>query len=560
MQPHSPTLVLIDILGAVALLLWGLRMVRTGVFRACGASLRRWVGLGTRNRVVAFLAGFGVTLGLQSSTATALMASAMSGQQLMTTAMALAVMLGADVGTSVVAGFLSLDVRWLSPALLLLGAALFAVGEGSRPRRAVARTLVGLGLMLLAMRLLAEATVPVRESELIHAMLGGLTSEPALALLVAAGLTALLHSSLAVVLLIASLAGGGLLDLPGTAALVLGANLGGAVPPLLATMREVPEGRRVPLGNLIMRAAGALAALPFVTMLGDVLGETANAQTAVLLHAGFNLALAALFIPLVGPVARLTVLALPDRPPGEDEGQPRHLDESVLEAPTAAIACAVRETLRLGDLVEDMLRRTLDVLRHDDERLIAEVSRTDDAVDALHTAIKLYLVKVGRGQLEDEDSRRVGEIMAFAINLEHIGDIVDKSLMEIAAKKTRLGLRFPAEDFQAIAALHHRTLDNLRTALGIFISEDRRLARQLIAEKDEIRALERTSAENHLKRVREGRTESIETSALTLDLLRDFKRINAHAASVAYPLLRRTGELRESRLKDGNFLPVQKDA
>ncbi|WP_448191587.1 Na/Pi cotransporter family protein [Azospirillum sp. sgz301742] len=556
MVPHSPTLVLIDILGAVALLLWGLRLVRTGVFRAFGAGLRRWVGHGTRNRVVAFLAGFGVTLGLQSSTATALMASAMAGQRLMTTAMALAVMLGADIGTSVVAGLLSLDVRWLSPVLVLLGSALFAVGEGRRPRRAVGRTFVGLGLVLLALRLLAEATVPVRESELIHALLTGLAGEPAFALIVAAGLTALLHSSLAVVLLIASLAGGGLLDLPGAAAMVLGANLGGAVPPLLATARDAPEARRVPLGNLIMRAVTALAALPFVT----ILAGAADAHATVLLHAGFNIALAALFLPLVEPVARLTVHAFPDRPPGEDAARPRHLDESVLEAPTVAIACAVRETLRLGDLVEGMLCRTLEVLRHDDERLIAEVSRTDDAVDALHTAIKLYLVKLGRGQLEEEDSRRVGEIMAFAINLEHIGDIVDKSLVEMAAKKIRLGLRFPAEDFQAIEALHLRTVSNLRTALGIFISEDRRLARQLIAEKDAIRTLERASAEGHLMRVREGRTKSIETSALTLDLLRDLKRINAHAASVAYPILKRTGELSETRLKGAGLRPVQKDA
>lgn len=552
----SPTLVLVDILGAVALLLWGLRLVRTGVFRACGSSLRRWVGMGTRNRAVAFLAGFGVTLGLQSSTATALMASSMAGKGLMTAAMAMAVMLGADVGTSVVAGLLSLDVRWLAPALLLLGSALFALGEGSRPRRAMARALVGLGLMLLSLRLLGEASGPVRQSELIRAVLAGLGGAPGLAMIVAAGLTALLHSSLAVVLLIASLAAGGLLDLPGAAAMVLGANLGGALPPLLATLRETPAGRRVPLGNLVMRATGVLAALPFAATLSG----PADAHAAVMLHAGFNMALAALFIPFVGPVARLTVRAIPDRPAEDDVARPRHLDESVLEAPTAAIACAVRETLRLGDLVEGMLRRSLDVLRTDDERLLQELSRTDDAVDALHTAIKLYLIKLGRGNLEEEDSRRVGEIMAFAINLEHIGDIVDRNLVELAAKKTRLGLRLPPDDFQAIEALHRRTLDNLRTALGIFLSEDRRLARRLVSEKDAIRALERAAAEGHLKRVREGRTQSIETSALTLDLLRDLKRINAHAASVAYPILKRAGELNDSRLKGASFLPVRKDA
>ncbi|HEY0833206.1 MAG TPA: Na/Pi cotransporter family protein [Azospirillum sp.] len=542
----SPTIVLVDILGAVALLLWGLRLVRTGVFRAFGPGLRRWVGLATRNRISAFAGGLAATLALQSSTATALMAASMAGQRLLPTAMALAVMLGADVGTSVVAMLLTLDLRWLSPGLILLGGALFAAGNGSGKRRAVARTVVGLGLVLLALRLLAEATVPVRESELIHAVLSSLGAAPVLALLAAAGLTVLTHSSLAVVLLIASLAAAGFLDLPAAAAMVLGANLGGALPPLFATLKDGAPARRVPFGNLLMRGAGAAAALPFAALLPH---DGADAGAVMALHVAFNLALAALLLPLVGPVARLAARRFPDTEDAEDAARPRHLDESALEAPSVAIACAARETLRLGDVVEDMLRRSLDVLRHDDERAIAELSRMDDAVDGLHTAIKLYLIKLGREHLDEADGKRVGAMMAFAINLEHVGDIIDKNLMELAARKIRHRLRFADDDFRAIEELHARTLGNLRTALGVFLSEDRRLARALIAEKDAIRALERACADHHLDRVRQGRAECIETSALFLDVLRDLKRINAHVASVAYPILDQSGELRGSRLR-----------
>ncbi|MBP2314799.1 Na/Pi cotransporter family protein [Azospirillum soli] len=540
---------MIDILGAVALLLWGLRLVRTGVFRCGGGTLRRWVGLGTRNRVVAVLAGTGATLALQSSTATALMTAAMAGQGFITTSMALAVMLGADVGTSLVARVLAVDLHWLSPSLLVLGGALHALGEGHRTRRALARVLVGAGLMLLALRLLGAATEPVRESALVQAMLVALGGEPLFALIVAAVLTAAVHSSLAVVLLIASLAGARVIGPDLALALMLGANLGGAVPALLATMRDGAAARRVPVGNLIVRALAVAVALPLIPVVVPMLAGMAPFTAVVTAHVGFNVALALAFLPLVGPLARLAERLVPDAPTAEDAAQPRHLDESALEAPSVAIAGALRETLRLGDLVEDMLCRSLEALRHDDERPIAEISRTDDQVDRLHTAIKLYLAKLGRGHLDEAESRRVNDMMAFAINLEHVGDIIDKSLMDLATKRVRHRLHFAPEDFREVEELHRRTVENLRTALGTFIAEDRRLARQLIAGKDAVRALERDATARHLDRVRRGDAESIETSALVLDILRDLKRISAHVAAVAHPILDEVGELSESRLK-----------
>ncbi|WP_448206153.1 Na/Pi cotransporter family protein [Azospirillum sp. sgz302134] len=533
----------------MALLLWGLRLVRTGVFRCGGAALRRWVGQGTRNRVAAFAAGMAATIALQSSTATALMTAAMVGQGYIASAMALAVMLGADVGTSLVARLLAADVHWLSPSLLLLGGALHALGGEHRNRRALGRILVGVGLMLLALRLLGTATAPVRESGLVQAMLAALGGEPLFALVVAALLTAAVHSSLATVLLIGSLAGARVVDPELAVALVLGANLGGAVPAVLATLRDTAAARRVPVGNLLARAAGALLALPLIPLAVEALSGMAPFTAVVTAHVGFNLALALLFLPLVGPLAGIAERLIPADESAEDAARPRHLDESALETPSVAIAAALRETLRLGDLVEDMLCRSLEALRHDDERAIAGISRTDDQVDRLHTAIKLYLAKLGRGPLDEAESRRVNDIMAFAINLEHVGDIIDKSLLDRAAKRARHGLHFAAEDFREVEELHRRTVENLRTALGTFIAEDRRLARQLIAGKDAVRALERAATVHHLDRVRRGDADSIETSALVLDILRDLKRINAHVAAVAHPILDQVGELRESRLK-----------
>ena len=539
---------MLNLLGAVALLLWGLRMVRTGVSRAFGASLRHWIGLGTRNRFSAFLAGVGATLVLQSSTATALMTASFAARGLMTTAMAIAVMLGADVGTALVAQILSLDIHWLSPALILVGVGLFMSGEANR-RRAIARALLGLGLMLLALSLLSEATAPIRGSIVVRNLLAALENAPILAVLITAALTAVAHSSLAIVLLIVSLLTTGAIEPPLALALVLGANLGGTIPPLLATASYGPTARRVPLGNMAVRLAGCILALPFVALIASWLMAWGSDPTRIAIdfHLAFNVVLALAFLPFVVPLAK-TAERVIKAPPAPDRG-PRYLDPSSLDTPSVALACAARETLRVGDLIEQMLVRSLTALRDDDPKVQEEIERMDDQVDDLHESIKLYVAQLGREGLDEADSRRATEIISFAINLEHIGDIIDKNLMELAGKKTKNRLRFSEEGFREITALHGRTVENLRIALGIFMSRDVKLARRLVTTKIEIRSLERASAESHFERLRQGRLETLQTSTLHLDVLRDLKRINAHITSVAYPILDEAGELRESRLR-----------
>jgi phosphate:Na+ symporter len=203
----------------------------------------------------------------------------------------------------------------------------------------------------------------------------------------------------------------------------------------------------------------------------------------------------------------------------------------------------------MGDLVETMLRDTMVALMTDDRKLVSAIERMDNAVDKLHEAIKLYGTKITRESLDDREGSRAMEVIAFAINLEHIGDIIDKNLMELAAKKIKNRLKFSNEGAAELQDFHRRVIENLKLALSVFISGDVKIARQLIEEKVAIRQAERVAAENHLVRLREGRLASIETSSLHLDILRDLKRIHSHICSVAYPVLEAAGELQPSRLK-----------
>lgn len=545
------------VLGGVALLLWGLRMVRTGVMRAFGGDLRHLISIGMRRVPVAFAVGLGVTAILQSSTATSLMTASFAARGLVATVPALAVVLGADVGTSLVAQLLSLNLTWLSPLCVLVGVATFMTTAATRWRD-LGRAVLGLGLMLLALRQIVDATLPLRDSVVIEEVLAALSGESVLAVLLAAGLTWIAHSSLAIVLLVMSLAGVGLLPVEFALALILGANLGGALPAVIATWRSDVGARRVTLGNLGFRAIGVVLTLPLVGIAAAALAaiEPGAARVAANFHTAFNLALALVFVPLLPIAGRVIERLLPQRATVDDPSRPRYLDPTAVDSPDLALAAAARETLRMGDTLETMLRDTLTVFRNDDRKLADDVCKRDDVVDKLHEAIKIYLTQLSREEvLGEAGSRRCMEIIAFTTNLEHVGDIIDKNLIELAEKKIKHRLRFSDEGFADIQRLHEDVLGTLRLALATFMSGDPAMARRLLAEKVRFRECERAAADKHLDRLRSNRPESVETSSLHLDVLRDLKRINSHLVSVAYPILEQTGELRASRL--ANAAPTE---
>jgi len=541
--------VLVNILGAAALLLWGLRMVSTGVTRTFGSNLRRWITLSADNRGKALLTGLFVTVTLQSSTATCLMAASFAGRGLMETAMAQSIMLGANIGTSLVAKLLTFNVGPLSALLLLVGVGLFLSGDGRR--RHFARILIGLGLMLLSLRLLDAASVPLRDSAQMQQVLHDLDGVPLVGLALAALIAMLAHSSIASILLILPLAAEGAFGLSFGLALILGANLGSAIPPVLETTRHKAAARRVPLGNALVRLiGGAVAFVCLDPIAGLMAGAGGDISTQLIdFHVIFNVILAGLFLPLVGLMAKIVEALRPEETVPESPDRPRYLDESALGTPIVAIGAAVRETLRIADLVEEMLKCGLSALRSDDLKALAEIGRTDNVVDALHQAVKLYLARLSNEDLDEEERRRANDIMTFVINLEHIGDIVDRNIKELAEKKIKLRLSFSPEGFQELTTLFTQTQENLKVAMAVFVSGDVKLARRLLAEKAEVRLLERHATEAHLLRISSGRRDSIETSTLHLDILRDLKRINAHIASVAYPILEQRGELEQTRLR-----------
>jgi phosphate:Na+ symporter len=554
------TEVLANTFGSIGLLLWGIRMVRTGMTRAFGASLRREIGKRTRTRGRAFLVGMVVTSVLQSSTATALLFASFAGTGLIALPMALSGMLGADLGSALMAQLFSFNVKWLWSILVPAGAFTFLASQ-STFARAIARISLGLGFMLLSLSQLGTAVGVLRDSEVVRSLMGGLGAEPIIGFIIAFGLTWLFHSSLSVILLIASLASTNLLPLPLALAMVLGVNVGGALTPLSSLANSPVEMRRIPIGNLVMRATVALVILVVLQVVKpqfpgsyDNLGEI-----AIGFHILFNLIVAILFLPLVGKMASLMSWLVADPTTAMDLGKPRYLDPFVIKVPTDALACAMRETLNLGDQVATMLQNALRVFENSDLKLAKEVERADNFVDALHHEIKIYLVGVSKATMSDDERRRYAEILNFTTNLEHIGDIIDKNLMELAAKKIKGQYSFSAEGFEEIKRFHAGVSSNMQLAFNVLATRDVTLARRLFLEKVIMRDAELAAAENHYARLRDGRPESIESSPIHLDLIRDLKRINDHLTAIAYPMLDAVGALRQTRLFDDDVPLVSAD-
>lgn len=545
-------LILIKMLGAVMLLLYAVRMVRTGFERASGPALRRTISKAASGRVTGAISGVVVAILLQSATAVAVLAAGFATSGILTTAAGLAVLLGADLGSSLVVQFLVFDLSWLVPLLLAVGAWLFLKVENRTVKQA-GRILIGIALVLISLQMIGESTVPLKEAQFMPQIASYLAADAPTALAVGALLAFLIHSSVAAVLMIAAFVQKAGLPLEAAVPLVLGANVGAGAVALWLTRGMEHKARLLPLGNFIFRTSGALVALLLMTSVQLPFEKLGNvpAQQLVSVHIIFNLALVLVCLPLVGPMARLVEAIMPDRSAaGEGEQMPPKsaLDQRVVHVPRLALASATRELLRMGEEVEIMARPVMMMLESGSFEDIQRLQQMDASVNTIHSEVKLYIAELNRGELTSEEAERSLELASFAINLERAGDLVSKNLLERARELRENKISFSREGQRELESMHDRVLANMQLALNVLVSSDVASARELIAEKDRMRLLEKECHDRHLDRLKSRTPESIESSNAHMEVVRSLKEINSLFATVAVPILAREGQLRESRL------------
>jgi phosphate:Na+ symporter len=545
-------LTLLNLLSALAMLVWGTHLVRTGVLRVYGADLRRILSTSIKRRSLAFVAGVGVTSLVQSSNATSVIVCSFVAQGLIGLGPALAIMLGADVGTALMAGVLSFDLSWLSPLLIFCGV-IVHLSHKQKQGGQLGRVAIGLGLITLALQLIGAATRPMTQMAGIEVLFSSLTGDVMLDALIGALFAMVTYSSLAAVLLAATLATSGVISLEVALCLVVGANLGSGILAVLSASNHNAAGRRVAFGSLLFRVAGAAIVLPFIGVLHPkVSGLIADPTKAVVaFHIGYNFVRSSLFLLLTEPMARFCMRWMPDSAEANAGIRPRYLDQAAINTPSLALANAAREVLRMGEIIENMLAGLLVVVRDNDAARVREVLKLDDHVDKLYTDVKMYLARVSRQELNEAEIRRWTDIITLTINLEQSGDIIERIVTDVQSKKITPKRAFSAAGMAEVMEMHARLVASLQLGLSVFLNGDVKSAQRLLAEKESFRDLERMYAQSHLLRLAGETTQSIETSSLHLDIISDMKRLHSLFCSPAYPVLDNAGLLRKSRLQLG---------
>ncbi|MDX8457820.1 Na/Pi cotransporter family protein [Mesorhizobium humile] len=551
----SGSVVLLHLAGAVALMLFATRMVKTGVERAYGDVLRHRLRATMRNPIMAVLAGCGLAVALQSSTAVTLLVGSFAGAGIVSGAAGQLAVRGAEIGSALVAKLLTFDLTLLVPLCLIAGTVMFMATE-RRDWRQVGRILIGVGLLILSLEMIGQASEPLRNSQLMPLIINYFSGDSITTYLLAALVTWLFQSSIAAVLLMATLAGRGLITPELGVVLVLGVNLGSSLIAPMLTRSAPPEVRVVPIGNLLMRGLGSLIMLVLImTFKPDVafLGKTAPDQI-VNAHILFNVLILLAGLPLAGLVYRASekIVALgsdPQPAAALEVVELSALNESALDTPSQALANATREVVRVCETVEIMLKRIIELYEDADPAKIKALAALDDRVDRKHAAIKLYLAKITRNPLSEDEALRCQELIGACVKLEQVGDIIVRNMLVHVRKKLERGLEFTPEGWQELCAFHSSVLANARLAFNVLVSRDPETARQLVLEKDLLREREKETSASHFLRLREGTAKSVETSSIHLDTIRDLKQINSLLASIAYPVLEERGLLGGSRLK-----------
>ena len=548
-DPHFLQII-IQIAGAAALLIWAVRLVRTGVERGFATPMRKWLRHSTRNRLIAATTGMSAAVLLQSSTAVAVLLSNFVSKGVLTATTGLVILLGADVGSAVVTQLLIVRQPILIPFLLLFGVIVFLRSEGSSARQ-IGRIMIGLALIFVSLDMIRIATEPMISNPGTQIVMAYLGRDLLTAFVIGAVFAWGIHSSVAAVLLFVTLTGQTVLPISAAAAMILGANLGGGFIAYILTYSAPIVARRMIVGNLFLRGGGASLAVLLITLIPELLINlgTTPARQAINLHLIFNLILAITALPFVGVIMTILSYVMKEKPNKiGDLDTVSALDKNLLDRPQRAIDCAARELLGMGQKVERMLTAVEPLYDQWDSAAAQMIEDQDGSIKQMHLDVKLYLARLGQIGLDEELSRRSMELASISSSLDTASDAIARIMLDLARRLDNQKLQFSAQGREEIKDFTDRVQSNVQLALNVMMNQNPAEARELVEAKEKVRKVEQKLQRSHIGRLREGLSESIDTSNIHQETLRALKQVNTAFSMVGHPILLKSGDLLKSRL------------
>lgn len=519
---------------AVALLVWGAKNVQKGVLRAFGETLRRLLSKTVSKKYKAFIGGALTTCLTQSSNATTMMANSFAAQGLLKMEGAMAIALGADAGSALMTKILTMDLSWVGPGMLITG--VWLINKKSKGKGAdIGLALTGLGLMLLALKMIIQTAEPIFQASLARELLQAMTTDVGLNLLMGAGLAMISYSSLAATLLTATLASTGAIPLDSALEIAIGGTIGSGILGMMNGNSAGGASKQSAVGGFLFKLSGGLIILPFVNIIGSEFSKFGMSPLEIVVnfHLAWNTIRTLIQLFFVSLMAQLMnkIIPLPEKP--EDPAQPKYLSNSGIDTPSLALTNAARETVRMSDYVSDMVKG-MPVLFSDNGNYIhADNLKTiDNIVDKLYSHIYKHLLSLTG--VEGKDSSRWTQVMQWAMNLEQIGDILSVIIKKIKTEKIDRRVNFSNEGKKELNTIWFEIENSLNIATALFVEPNSKTVRSLIKQKEIVRDLEERYSNAHLLRVQRKTAPSIETSSLHMDLLNEFKRLHSLICSIAF--------------------------
>jgi phosphate:Na+ symporter len=517
---------LMTLFGGLALFLHGMDRMTEALKAVAGDSMRSVLARLTSNRLFAVATGAGVTAVIQSSSVTTVLVVGFVTSGLMTLSQAAGVIFGANIGTTITAQIIALDVTRYALALVAAGftVSFFGKREQARARGTV---VMGLGLIFFGMGVMGEAMEPLRsEPAFTDAMVS--LSSAWLGILVGAGFTAVVQSSSATTALVIVLAGQGLVPLEAGIALILGANIGTSVTALLASIGKPRDALRAAAIHTGFNIGGVLLFLPFIGVLagvvqgigGGLAREIANAHTI------FNLVATIIFMAMLTPFVNFIQRLVKDRPePEERRIRAKYLDRELLRTPPLALDRARLEMNRMTDRVRTMLDRSVPLILDGTRQELSDLEAMDDEIDDLHGHIITYLGMIGKQSLSDSDSDELVGLMEATNNLEAIGDIIETNLVALGFGRIEAGFQVSPATREIITGFHDAVKRGFDGAMIAVTQRNEQEAARVSAMKDEINSLERAAALHEAERLVAPEPNRVEAYRFEIDVINNLKRI-----------------------------------
>lgn len=522
------------LIGGLAIFLHGINLTREALQIVAGESLRSIIFALSKNRVIALFSGIFITMILQSSTAATVMVVGFVTNSLMTLTQAMAVLLGADIGTTITVQLISFHLSDYALAVISAGF-LFKAFSQRKKNQYIGQVILGFGLLFLGIKLAEDATIPLKSSEFFRSMIDYFTARPFAGLFGASIATIVMQGSAPTIGFLIALASTGNMTIEAAMPMILGANIGTTINPIFLTAKASTEGRRVAVAHALFKVVGVIIIFPFLKEFVhfiESLGTESAARGIANAHTIFNIINAIVFLPLIGVSAK--IICKHYTPKNEKEKfAPRYLDARALETPALAFGNAQREFIRMADLVNDVLKDSVRVMGKADLDLLVDIEERDDQIDILNREIRFYLAKITQEALSKEQAVRQIELISLANDVENIGDVVNRNILDIAKKKISLGVAFSSQGWEELQDFHSKVCENFDLALIAYSTQDEEIARKVIRHRSALLNIEHQLKEKHISRLSMGTRESIETSSMHLDLLAHLRQINGYIGNIA---------------------------